>query len=50
MRVTPLDLAVFAAFYAIVLAFSLLKSRGEKDTSDRTVRRRGRDIGDNVSQ
>jgi SSS family solute:Na+ symporter len=34
MRVTPLDLAVFAAFYAIVLTFSLLKSRGEKDTAD----------------
>lgn len=34
MHITALDLAVFAAFYATVLTFSLAKSRGRKDTAD----------------
>lgn len=31
---TALDIAIFAAFYALVLGFSFVKSRGEKGTAD----------------
>lgn len=34
IRITPLDILVFAAFYATVLGFSLYKSRGEKTSVD----------------
>src|SRR5512134_4072086 len=33
MTFSTLDLAVFAAFYALVLGFSFFKSRGEKDSA-----------------
>ncbi len=34
MKFTLLDLAIFVAFYATVLSFSLIKSRGEKTSAD----------------
>jgi solute:Na+ symporter, SSS family len=34
MNFTPLDLTIFACFYAAILAFSLFKSRGEKNSAD----------------
>jgi SSS family solute:Na+ symporter len=33
MNITPLDLAIFAAFFAVVLSFSFWKSRGGKGTA-----------------
>ncbi len=34
MNFTALDVAIFVVFYAVVLSFSFLKSRGEKDSAD----------------
>jgi Na+/proline symporter len=33
MSFTALDLTIFIAFYAVVLSFSLFKSRGKKDSA-----------------
>jgi SSS family solute:Na+ symporter len=34
MNFTALDVAIFVAFYSIVLAFSFFQSRGEKNSAD----------------
>lgn len=34
MTFTPLDIAIFVAFYAVVLLFSFVKSRGERTSAD----------------
>ena len=34
MSFTPIDIALFVVFYATVLLFSFVKSRGEKNSAD----------------
>ena len=34
MSFSPLDIAIFGGFYFVVITFSLLKSRGKKDSAD----------------
>ena len=40
MSVTPTDIALFAAFYLVVLSFSVWKSRGKKDSAGYFLGRR----------
>ena len=34
MKFTLLDIAIFVVFYGVVLAFSFIKSRGERTSAD----------------